>query len=250
MKIALCFSGQPRFVNECSPLIRNNDIQDYNEEVFAHVWFDDDLQNKPYKHGHNSQWHNQRIEGTAIDDFVKTYNPIDMVVEPSKFFVDPDLDADFELSEAKYWPGGIEGQPEFQKRQINNSLSYFYSLCEANRLRKLYEYEFKVKYDYVIRCRTDSQIHQAVRYEQYDPLAIHFTGMQAPPPFLNDWFNFGGSESMEAFMGVFPLLRNLMMHSKEKWEGTWCIELLHVELLERMGITSERHPFYVTLPRF
>ena len=51
-------------------------------------------------------------------------------------------------------------------------------------------------------------------------------------------------------MGVFPLLRNLMMHSKEKWEGTWCIELLHVELLERMGIPLQRHPFHVTLPRF
>ena len=62
-----------------------------------------------------------------------------MLVEPCKSFGDPDLDEDFELSEAKYWPGGIEGQPDFQKRQINNSLSYFYSLCEANRLRKLYE---------------------------------------------------------------------------------------------------------------
>ena len=136
MKIALCFSGQPRFVNECASLIKTNVMQDYDIDVFAHLWFDDDLQTKPYKHGHNSQWHNQRIEGTAIDDFVKTYNPTEMLVEPSKFFGDPDLDADFELSEAKYWPGGIEGQPEFQKRQINNSLSYFYSLCEANRLRK------------------------------------------------------------------------------------------------------------------
>ena len=49
MKIALCFSGQPRFVNECSPLIRNNVIQDYDIDVFAHLWFDDDLQTKPYK---------------------------------------------------------------------------------------------------------------------------------------------------------------------------------------------------------
>ena len=167
MKIALCFSGQPRFVNECSPLITSNVIQDYNIDVFAHLWFDDDLQTKPYKYGGNSDWEHQRIKGTAIDEFVRAYNPTEMLVEPSKSFGDPDLDEDFELSEAKYWPGGIEGQPEFQKRQINNSLSYFYSLCEANRLRKLYEYENKVKYDYVIRCRTDSQIHQPVRYENY-----------------------------------------------------------------------------------
>ena len=101
MKIALCFSGQPRFVNECAPLIKANVIQDYNIDVFAHLWFDDDLQNKPYKYGGDSNWEHQRIQGTAIDDFVKNYNPIDMVVEPSKSFGDPDLDADFELSEAK-----------------------------------------------------------------------------------------------------------------------------------------------------
>jgi len=51
-------------------------------------------------------------------------------------------------------------------------------------------------------------------------------------------------------MGVFPLLRNLMRHSKNRWEGTWCIELLHVELLARMEVQMERHPFSVTLPRF
>ena len=51
MKIALCFSGQPRFVNECSSLIKANVIQDYNVDVFAHLWFDDDLQTKPYKYG-------------------------------------------------------------------------------------------------------------------------------------------------------------------------------------------------------
>ena len=43
MKLALCFSGQPRFVNECSDLIINNAIQDYDVDVFAHLWFDDDL---------------------------------------------------------------------------------------------------------------------------------------------------------------------------------------------------------------
>ena len=49
MKLALCFSGQPRFVNECSDLIINNAIQDYDVDVFAHLWFDDDLKSKPYK---------------------------------------------------------------------------------------------------------------------------------------------------------------------------------------------------------
>ena len=71
MKIALCFSGQPRFVNECSDLIINNAIQNYDVDVFAHLWYDDDLKNKPYKHGGDGGWENQRISNNAINDFIK-----------------------------------------------------------------------------------------------------------------------------------------------------------------------------------
>ena len=118
MKVALCFSGQPRFVNECSDLIINNAIQNYNVDVFAHLWFDDDLKNKPYKHGGDGGWDKQRISNNAIDYFKKLYNPKDILIEPSRFFGDPDLDEDFEKSEAKYWPGGIDNQPDFQKPKI------------------------------------------------------------------------------------------------------------------------------------
>ena len=102
----------------------------------------------------------------------------------------------------------------------------------------------------MIRCRTDSQIHNAIQYENYEQQAVHCTSLMQPPPFLNDWFNFGGSESMEGFMGVFPLLRYLMLQTKYNREGTWCIELVHIELLSTLGIPVERHPFSVTLPRF
>ena len=250
MKLALCFSGQPRFIEECSQSILSNVIQDYDVDVFAHLWFDDDLKNKPYKYGGDGGWEHQRIKDSAIETFEKIYKPVSLHVEKSKSFGDPDLDVDFELSEKKYWAGGLEKEPDYQKRQINNSLSYFYSLCEVNRLRKLYEYENKIKYDYIIRCRTDSVIHTPIPYENFEPNAIHFTSLQQPEPFINDWFNFGGPEAMEAFMGVFPLLRYLMLQTKCSREGTWCVELVHVELLETLGIPMLRHPIPVTLPRF
>jgi hypothetical protein len=250
MKLSLCFSGQPRFVQECSEGIIKNVIQNYDVDVFAHLWMDEDLQNKPYKYGGNGDWKNQRIPNTAIDDFMEIYKPVKSLIEPSKTFGDSDLDADFEISEKKYWVGGLETEPDYQKRQINNSLSYFYSLSEVNRLRKLYEYENKIKYDYIIKCRTDGIINTSIQYEKYEPMAVHFTSLQAQPPFINDWFNFGGPEAMEAFMGVFPLLRYLMMQTKYNREGTWCVELVHVELLETLGIPQKSHPFSITLPRF
>ena len=123
---------------------------------------------------------------------MEIYKPVRSLVEPSKTFGDSDLDVDFEISEKKYWAGGLETEPDYQKRQINNSLSYFYSLSEVNRLRKLYEYENKIKYDYIIKCRTDSIINTSIQYEEYEPMAVHFTSLQAQPPFINDWFIFGG----------------------------------------------------------
>ena len=250
MKLALCFSGQPRFVKECCQSIISNVIQNYDVDVFAHLWFDENLQNNPYKFGGSGGWQSQRIPNTAVDDFKEIYSPVDLLIEPSRSFGDFDLESDFELSEEKYWPGSLKGEPNFKTRQINNCLSYFYSLSEVNRLRKLYEYKNKIKYDYVIRCINDSQVNQPILYEQFDPDAIHFTGLMQPPPFINDWFNFGGSEVMETFMGVFPMARCLIARTKQSREGTWCIELVHVELLDRLEIEMQRHPFSVTLPRF
>ncbi|MEY3811835.1 MAG: Synechococcus phage Bellamy [Pseudomonadota bacterium] len=250
MKIALCFSGQPRFVNECSDLILNNVIQNYDVDVFAHLWFDEDLQTKPYKYGGSGGWKDQRIPSTSIDDFKKIYNPIQILIESSKSFGDQNLDIDFELSEKKYWSGGLKTEPDYKRRQINNSLSYFYSLSEVNRIRKLYEYDKKIQYDYVIRCRTDTQVNNLIPFELFDPNALHCTSLMQQPPFINDWFNFGGSEVMESFMGVFPLLKHLMNKTKLRREGTWCIELVHAELLDRMDVTVQRHPFSVSLPRF
>ena len=101
MKIALCFSGQPRFVQECSEYIKQNVIRDYDVDVFVHLWFDEDLQNNPYKYGGNGDWVNQRISDSAVDVFKSIYNPVTISVEKSKKFIDSKLH--FETSLNRYW---------------------------------------------------------------------------------------------------------------------------------------------------
>ena len=49
MKIALCFSGQPRFVQEAAPYIIKNCRDGYDVDVFAHLWFDENLQTSTYR---------------------------------------------------------------------------------------------------------------------------------------------------------------------------------------------------------
>lgn len=252
MKIAVCFSGQPRFIDECSPSIIDNVIQNYDVDVFAHLWFDENLQNKPYKGGGNGGWKDQRIPSDAVEKFINVFNPLELVVEESKQFYDSDIEDDFEVSQKAFWDHSInnELEPNFMERQINNCLSYFYSLNEVNKLKQLHEYKNKFKYDYVVRCRTDVQVGTKIKFENYNPQVFHASSLQQQPPFINDWFNFGGSDIMEVFMGVFPLAQRMFDLTKYANDGKWCVELIHSELLDRLGVVVETHPISVSLPRF
>lgn len=252
MRVALCFSGQPRFINECSPSIIENVIGDYDVDVYAHLWFDDDLQTKPYKGGGNGGWKEQRISSNAIEDFKRIFNPKELIVEPSRKFYDRYHEEDFELSQKKYWDHSIDNplEPNFMERQINNCLSYFYSLSEVNKLKQLTEYTEKFKYDYVVRCRTDCMVGTKIKFEDYDPQVFHASSLMQQPPFINDWFNFGGSDIMEVFMGIFPISQRMFDLTKYENNGTWCVELIHVELLNRLGVEIQTHPISVNLPRF
>ena len=126
---------------------------------------------------------------------------VSLVVEKSKKFNDTALH--FETSLKRYWKGSIDNplDPDYRNRTINNCLSYFYSLHEVNKLKKLHEYEHDFKYDWVIRCRTDSIVHTKMQFKACNPEVINYTGiMNQPDGMINDWFNFGGSDVMDAFM--------------------------------------------------
>mgnify|MGYP006266847405 CR=1 FL=1 len=251
MKIALCFSGQPRFVSECSGYIKENVIRNYDVDVFAHLWFDEDLQTKPYKYGGNGDWVNQRIPQNAIENFKEIYNPVSIIVEPSRKFKNTKIH--FETSLKRYWSGAIDNplEPDYQNRTINNTLSYFYSLNEVNKLKKLYEYENDFKYDWVVRCRTDSIVQTKMQYKIYNPEVINFSGlMNQPDGMINDWFNFGGSDVMDAYMSVFSVSQLIFEKCMRENQNAWCNELLHRKMVDCFGIDIQAHPIVVTLPRF
>lgn len=246
MKIALCLSGQPRFVQEVAPYIIQNVCDGYNVDVFTHLWFDEDLQNKPYKF--EGQWQSQRLRSTAVDEVLKIYNPVSYIIEPSKKFIDPTIH--FETSLKKYWTWGEPGQ-EFRDRIINNTISYYYSLNQVNNLKKSYEYANGFKYDWVVRCRTDTILHTKINYEQYDKNVINFSNISNQPDgMINDWFDFGGSKVMDAFMGVFPMFDFAIEKCMNENNNAFCPELIHRKMIDFFNIEISSHPIIITLPRF
>ena len=253
MKIALLLSGQPRFIGEGAPYILKNVCHGYEVDTFIHFWFDDKMQTEPYKFGECGQgtWHEQRIAKNAVDHAIQIYKPIKHVVEPSKTFIDSNVP--FQTSLERYWKGALgESDPEgFRFRNINNCLSYFYSLNEVNKFKKEYEYANDFKYDWVVRCRTDTLIHTKIPFEDLDPEFIHFSDLQGQPDgMINDWFDFGGSKEMDAFMSVFPVWQLILEKCLRENNGAYCHELMHRKMVDSFGIRIQGQPIQITLPRF
>ena len=252
MKIALCLSGQPRFVEEVAPFILANVCEGYDVDVFCHFWFDEKLQTEPYKFGEcgKGEWHNQRIASNAVEKAIEIYRPIAYKIDHSKSFTDST--APFEPSLKRYWYGAQEDpdQDGFRWRTINNCLSYFYSLNEVNKLKKEYEYAKDFKYDWVVRCRTDTVLQTKILFEQLDPSVINFSDLQNQPDgMINDWFDFAGSKEMDVFMSVFPVWQ-VILEKCMKETGAWCHELMHRKMVDSFGIGIQGHPIHITLPRF
>jgi hypothetical protein len=248
MKIALCLSGQPRFVEDVAPFILKNVCDGYDVDVFCHFWFDEKLQTEPYKFG--GEWNNQRIPTNAVEKVFDIYKPIAYRIESSKSFVDSLVP--FQPSLERYWYGSLEDPDQlgFRNRTINNCLSYFYSLNEVNKLKKEYEYANDFKYDWVVRCRTDTVLHTKIEFESYNPSVINFSFLQGQPDgMINDWFNFAGSKEMDAFMSVFPVWQ-LILEKCMNETGAWCHELMHRKMVDSFGIGIHGHPIHITLPRF
>lgn len=253
MRVALCFSGQPRFINEVSSSILNN-VMDGNEvDVFAHFWFDDTLQNNPYKYGGDGGWINQRISTSAIEDFKNIYKPKLLRIDTNKKFRNQHLFDTYKESVERYKRGSIDNplEPDFYTRDINNIISYYYSLNQVGILKSEYEYANNFKYDCVIKMRTDTIVNNKILFDDIEPNSLYYSdNMHQPDGMINDWLNYGNSEVMSIFMSSFQFLGSLINDAKDQTGGAWCCELIHKKMLDRYGIDPKPCNINLALPRF
>ena len=81
MKIALCFSGQPRDIDIIYPFIKHSILDGNDVDVFAHTWWD------PDNLSHNSvipDRVHKTFSADAIDKIKILYKPKRMMVEKPK----------------------------------------------------------------------------------------------------------------------------------------------------------------------
>ena len=137
MKIAICLSGQPRFIEKGVENFKKNILNYENIDIFIHSWFDEN--NKNIEFDSSQSYLNFKV-GKQNENTLQLFNdlfPKKIKLEKPKNFE--------ELSHL----------PDLPTAKQTKLASMFYSIYEANQLKKQYEQENNFIYDLVIKTRID-----------------------------------------------------------------------------------------------
>ena len=178
-KVALCISGNLRTFNQTFPNINKNILSQYNCDVFIHTWEN--------CHSNNLI---DKIDHSAI---VNLFGPKNIVIEKNKQFIITPI---------------MEKQKE-HGRNIQNMLSMFYKIKKCNDLKNEYEKQYNIKYDAVIRFRSDIllldklPINGIEKDYLYSPVYGNFGG-------LCDQIAFGSSDIMNKYCSLFDFIEQYL----------------------------------------
>lgn len=174
MNVAICFSGQPRFLEATIDGWRKNVIDHLNCDVFAHFW------NEPPDEWLDDWAREKNITWKPNYTLIHALNPITLLMENQIDFRD------------KF--AGIKAHASIQ-----NTASMFYSLYQSNRLCLEHQWGCGKHYDIVIRARTDSLIETPLVIEtlKENQIAIEHRGTSG------DQFAYGSPDVMEAMANCY-----------------------------------------------
>lgn len=115
---------------------------------------------------------------------------------------------------------GYDKRKTYPETVVQNSLRQFYYIELANRLRKKYEKDKGIKYDWVIRTRLDNIMTADILHLfEHNPLNLyipegHDHPEAHPGQGINDRFAVGGGEVMDVYCEKLKLLNEYMSGSR------------------------------------
>lgn len=193
-KIALCLSGQLRFIHQSYNEIIYPFVLDGNDiDVFIHTWMIDDEQNrKPYINGGGNIMGNPVDKNFMLDIF-NLYNPIKCLIQKQVPF--------------EYGKYSERTMPGIRSDYM---YSMFYSIYKSNQLKIEYERENNFKYDFVIRSRFDVKLNTKIN------LTVSPDKMYLPNGCFDqtngyvDCFGYSNSEFMDIYCDTFNHIDRIM----------------------------------------
>lgn len=253
MKIAICFSGQPRFVSECYPGIKSNIIEanrNHDIDVFVHTWFSDDISEKILYHNEFSSFSGEaKIKKNAVDEIKKLYDPLDLMVEQSiNFFPSVNYEGSFTRQEDTSRRMGVD-KSEFIKMRLNSHYSSLYSIMQSNLLKKKHELKNGFVYDWVLKVRFDNIIKSNIDLSSLDPNFLYHQEMGKGENEIADWINFSNSKNMDSYSSAFATIENLIDSNNEKY-GWFSPESILKEACVRDNVQLRSIHLNTELPRW
>lgn len=225
MKVALCFSGQPRYIEKSYEQFKKN-ILDHNDvDIYAHMWWDDSYKGKSFV------WESK-------DKYPEDYSPLDKFSElfkpkwafkeahkdkshfgydrfPTTSLFDPSMDPDVIRS--------------IVTRQRSQWYSIFWSMSNPNL----------DDYDLIVRARTDLTFERPIKFSDYTPDKVYMMdgALQCGGDrHYQDWFWFGPPEYMRkinrTYDKILPFYKDGLRHMHELIEHSIVQENVPGEILD------------------
>lgn len=242
-RIALCYSGRPRNFSEC---LKNHQeffgLGKDNVDVFAHLWFDEDLVGKPFRPDAPQQgcWPGKNL-----------MKWVDTNWKPKRIVYEKQNDNMFKQMYSDDWNISHEKlNPVPRMHPKDHQLSMFYGIKKVIEMKSEYEMKNNFSYDYVFRLRTDFvMVANFGDVEKYDKNKLHVGYYNAKAlidqykpgtwvqdlgideRYIVDIFAMGGSAIMNKFSKVYDNIPVMLksgypMHSSDVLIGynTFLIE--------------------------
>ena len=200
MRVALCLSGQTRNWLGCRDTIKKYVIEPLNADVFFHTW-----SVKGQKLSYHTPMDSMVPDIPIVGNLEEFYKPIASIIEV------PDYDTFKKIKPSYYY----------------NTLMMHYSIWRVNELKKEYENTNSMKYDVVIRCRFDLEIHKFdivdtlpnivdtiylppnqnmdIQFNESMAEAFKVTGIKYMP---NDQLAYGSSTGMDYYSKLWEIQSN------------------------------------------
>ena len=235
MKIAICFSGQPRFVDECHEAIKTNLIDangHHQVDVFVHTWFSEEICEKPlYTTDFSSFSGGAKIKRNVIERIKELYSPVALRFDEPLELETSDIENRWDsLAITNYlkWSNEYKNEIKPTERQLKkteSAYSIYYSIMQSNMLKILHEVRTGEKYDLVIKLRFDNKLQRPLVFDGIDTNFMYSEELGNAHYEINDWINFSSSQNMDRMASIFYNFNEITKLSTDNYGG-WSNESL------------------------
>jgi len=200
MNVAICLSGAIKFVDNGLHTI-NKISSLYNTKLFIHSWEIEDfinfnshslsIRNVSLSNGNFSYY--DHYENNMFDKYKYENISIERYEDKQKYFQDIFNNIKFDI---------------YEQRHDLGVLSMFYSIYKSNELKVQYEKKNNIKFDCVIRIRSDSLIRNDLILTEYNMNNLNIPN-GGDWGGLNDQFAFGNSDVMNLYSETFNNIKKI-----------------------------------------